>query len=389
MRVFFVAALLMALAVAAHAAECTKAGRARATRFSDEALKAYRAQRSDDAIEGFKKAYEACASPGYLFNLGQVYRHSNDNEHAVASYKQFLDEADADDGKRPEAEKWIAQLSPPPAPPPPPASPPPPSPPPESPPPPGTTITPATTVPFAKREPSTKLELGVRARYIFVTKLMLQPFLQDNTGTQLNSYSVGMELVYRKSEDFDIVTSIDFSWLAVDDGNYLGSGHDPAADTHYLQFRNLSFLSADVSLIGHHKFLPWLEIRYGGGLGVGWVAGDVLETNNGGQCNAMNAPDTTQCYPRGTQAGTINTGPIVGKPTPAQEQQLQSSTAPDNGTDTSDTPHRHVTNSKPPAMAVVNLLVGVRFYPIPKMAITWEIGFRDAMFTGLGVHYRF
>ena len=40
-------------------------------------------------------------------------------------------------------------------------------------------------------------------------------------------------------------------------------------------------------------------------------------------------------------------------------------------------------------MGVVNLLVGLRFYPTPHMAINWEIGFRDAMFTGLSAHYLF
>jgi hypothetical protein len=388
MRAFAVAALLLTLPAAARAAECTKAARARASKLSNDALKAYRAQRSDEAIDTFKKAYEACASAGYLYNLAQVYRHANDNEHAVAYYKQFLAEADSDDAMRPEAEKWVAQLSPSSAPPPPPTAPPPPVVPPPSAPPSSGPVGAEASVPSAQREPRTKHELGVRSRYIFVTKLMLSPYFAANTGTQLNSYSVGIEYVYRKSEEFDIVTSVDFSWLPVDDGNYLGSGHDPSIDAHYLQFRNLSFLSADVSIIGHHKFAPWFELRYGGGLGVGWVPGDVLETNNGPACTNANASDTTKCYP-GAGTGTFVTGPINGRPTPQQEQALQNTTAPDNGSDTNVTPHRHITNDKPPAMAVVNLLIGFRFFPMPRLAITVEIGFRDAMFTGLGVHYRF
>ncbi len=223
-------------------------------------------------------------------------------------------------------------------------------------------------------------QLGVRVRYIFVTKAMLSPYLNANTGTQMNSFSVGAEYVYRKpGKSYDVVTSLDFSWLAVDDGNYLGSGHDPALDTHYTQFRNLSFISADVSIIGWHKFLPWLELRYGGGLGIGYVPGDVLITNNGPQCTAANASDPSQCYP-------INTGPINGKPTAAQEASLQASMG--GGTDTNTTPHRH-SGDKPPVMGVVNILVGLRFYPTAHMAINWEIGFRDAMFTGLSAHYLF
>src|SRR5439155_1239631 len=132
---------------------------------------------------------------------------------------------------------------------------------------------------------------------------------------------------------------------------------------------NLSFLSADVSIIGHHKFLPWLGLRYGGGLGLGWVAGDVLLTNNGPMCSAANAKDPTQCYP-------LNTGPINGKPTPAQEASLKASEG--NGTDTNVSPHRHVTGDKPPVMAVLNVLVGLRFYPIPRLALTVEIGLKLA-----------
>lgn len=223
-------------------------------------------------------------------------------------------------------------------------------------------------------------QLGVRARYLFVTKAMLGLYFDANTGTQMNSWSVGMEYVYRKpGKSYDIVTSLDFSMLNVDDGNYLGAGHDPSLDTHYTQFRDLSFISADVSIIGFHKFARWFELRYGGGLGIGYVPGDVLITTNGPQCNAANAKDPTQCYP-------VSTGPIVGKPTAAQEGALQGSM---NGqTDTNTTPHRHP-GDKPPVMGVVNLVVGFRFYPTEHLGITVDIGFRDAMFTGLNLHYLF
>ena len=222
-------------------------------------------------------------------------------------------------------------------------------------------------------------QLGARARYIFVTKAMLSPYLNANTGTQLNSYSVGLEYTYRKpGKSYDIVTSLDFSWLNVDDGNYLGSGHDPSLDTHYTQFRDLSFISADVSIIGFHKFTNWFELRYGGGLGIGYAPGDVLLTTNA-NCTAANATDTTKCYP------TV-TGPIVGKPTAQQEAALKATEG--GGTDTAQTPHRH-SGDNIPVMGVVNLLIGFRFYPTPHLAITADIGFRDAMFVGAGVHYLF
>ncbi len=222
-------------------------------------------------------------------------------------------------------------------------------------------------------------QLGARVRYLFVTKAMLSPYFAANTGTQMNSISVGLEYVYRVfSHNYDVVTSLDFSWLDVADGNYLGSGHDPSLDTHYTQFRNLSFISADVSLIGWHKFLPWLEMRYGGGLGIGYVPGNVLITTNA-NCTAANANDTTKCYPG-------ITGPINGNVTATQEAALKASMG--GGTDTNTTPHRH-SGGVPPVMGVVNILAGLRFYPVPHLAINWEIGFRDSMFTGISAHYLF
>ena len=223
-------------------------------------------------------------------------------------------------------------------------------------------------------------QLGVRARYIFVTKAMLSPYLNADTGTQMNSYSVGLEYVYRKpGKSYDVVTSLDFSWLAVDDGNYLGSGHDPSLDTHYTQFRNLSFISADVSIIGWHKFLPWLELRYGAGLGLGLVPGDVLITNNGPQCTAANARDPSQCYP--TSPGQSSAS--------RRRRRRPRCKATEAATPTPTPRPTAIRATVPPVMGVINILVGLRFYPTAHMAVSWEIGFRDAMFFGIGVHYLF
>src|SRR5947209_16692757 len=65
--------------------------------------------------------------------------------------------------------------------------------------PPGRPPTPhATSSPTADDSEVGKHQLGVRARYIFVTKAMLGLYFANNTGTQLNSWSVGMEYIYRR-----------------------------------------------------------------------------------------------------------------------------------------------------------------------------------------------
>jgi hypothetical protein len=223
-------------------------------------------------------------------------------------------------------------------------------------------------------------QLGARVRGIFVPHSFFAPFLAADTGTSMESWSVGMELIYRR-KGYDVVTSLDFSWLDVHSGNFLGSGHPADLDTHYIEFKNLAFLSADVSIIGYHKFLPWLELRYGGGLGIGWVPGDVMLANNSPLCTNANAKDTKACYPISPTEGPIKPGE------PGYEDKLKRT---QNGqTDTAQSPHWHASGDKPPVMGVVNLLLGVRFYPTERFAITVEGGFRNAMFVGLGLHYLF
>ncbi len=222
-----------------------------------------------------------------------------------------------------------------------------------------------------------KYQLGAHMRGLFVTHLMLQPYLGHNTGTSMSGYGVGGEFIYRHN-GYDVVTSIDYSVFNVGSGNYLGAGHDPTLDTHYVQFRGLGLLSADVAFIGYHKFTDWFELRYGGGLGIGWVPGTVSVINDNSPGCAAHARDPSQCYP-------LNVGPI-NKSDPTLQGRLN---ATRGGDDTTQTPSFHASGSKPPVMGVVNLLVGFRFYPVAHLAVTAEIGFRDAMFAGGAIHYLF
>src|SRR5947199_1716229 len=96
-----------------------------------------------------------------------------------------------------------------------------------------------------------KYELGARARGIFLTPTMLSAIA--GTNSSLDSLAIGTEFVVRH-RTYDVVTSLDFAFVDVSDGNFLGNGRDPSQDTHYFQFGNfgqLTFISADVSIIGH------------------------------------------------------------------------------------------------------------------------------------------
>src|SRR5207244_1000203 len=134
--------------------------------------------------------------------------------------------------------------------------------------------------------------------------------------TSMESWALGFEFIYRRPK-FDVVTSLDISSIDVHDGNWLANDQNPADATHFLQFRGVYFISADVSIIGHTALGRWLELRYGGGIGVGVVTGNVLDTHDSSLCTAQNASNLSQCNPF--------TPPVTG---PALEPRLKSTEGP-------------------------------------------------------------
>jgi hypothetical protein len=337
----------------------------------DAGIALYRAQKYDEAIVEFEAGYALAPESHYLYNLGQACRLALKPDCALEYYRKYLEE-EPEAENRAAVEQRIAEVqhqldarrAPPP--PPPPAAPPPPSEP-------EPRAAPVRATPAAKEKPLTPYELGVYVRGIFVIRAMFNPFLQ--AATSMASVATGIQFTYHKPK-FDVVTSLDFSYLDVEDGNWLANDHDASLDTHYLQFRNLSFLSVDVALVGHNDLTRWLEIRYGAGLGIGVVLGDVLSTNSWGNCTAANTSDLAACHPIG-----------VDLTSPQREQQLRATEG--GGTDTAATPHRHVSDDKPPVMGVLNLMFGFKFKITRHFNLTVESGFRDAFFVGIGAGYRF
>ena len=184
---------------------------------------------------------------------------------------------------------------------------------------------------------------------------MLSPYFNANTGTQLNSVSVGLEYIYRKpGKSYDIVTSLDFSWLDVADGNFLGVGPRPVA-RHALRAvpqpelrlgRRVDHRLAQVPALARAALRRRPRHR--------------LRPGRRAHHQQRAAVHRRQRQRHDQVLSRSSPGPINGKPTATQEGQLQASMG---GTDTNTTPHRH-SGGVPPVMGVVNILVGLRFYPV-------------------------
>lgn len=252
-------------------------------------------------------------------------------------------------------------------------------------------------IPVAKTE--TPIEgphgLALRARWLTVPGWSLGPYLQQHTQMDAG-WSVALSYLYRRT-GYDVVISLDYSSLPATNGNYLGAGNKAEnGETHFLVFDGLSSLSADVSLIGHWNVLPYLELRAGGGLGVGGVFGDIYQiTNSASLCTAANAGDPSKCYPqrKGQEAAWT---PINDVNDPATLERLRNNAcAGGDGTlDTPNNPCYRKTTTYPlggvRVVPVINAVIGMRFKLYNHVYLNLDGGWRlVGFFAGGGPEFHF
>lgn len=229
--------------------------------------------------------------------------------------------------------------------------------------------------------------LALRARWVTVPGWSLGTFLA--TSTQLNDgWGLGLEYLYRRT-GFDVVVSLDYSWLNAAAGNFLGKGNDPRTENHYVVFDKLGAISADVSLIGHWNVASWMEIRFGAGLGLGVALGNIYQITNNSDCTLENASDPSRCYPKPV-------GPIPELTDVKRDELIGKACEPDLRDSTKDTPqspcYRRV-ESYPMNVRVVpvlNTLLGVRMKAHKNVYFHVETGWRlVGFYFGGGPEFRF
>ncbi len=252
---------------------------------------------------------------------------------------------------------WAQQPTPSPAPPPAPA--------PAPPPPVGTAPAPAsdaTTPPPpveleekpAAEEPGA-VGVAVRGRFLFLPSGIMNLFLAHSTS--LAQYSFGAAFVRRKG-NFDIEFGLEYANVSPKDGYYLEKGNDPGQQGQYpdkIHFDNFSMISADATFIWHTNIVPTVQFRYGAGIGIGFLLGDIIGTKQ--TCSA------------GTSTGDLDDPTANGK--------------------CSDVPGTTAAKSKPPVVPIVHLLVGIRFKLIDQLSLNVEVGIRDLPFVGANIGYFF
>jgi hypothetical protein len=205
--------------------------------------------------------------------------------------------------------------------------------------------------------------VGVRARYVSVPSWLLGFFTKHNMPLSTFGH-YGIE-GFRRRGNFQMTLGFSYQNMSPPDGNWLGSKHDPAVDTRFLQFRGLSLYTFDLAFTWQGMVNSWFGLHAGAGLGLGIVSGKISVNISEG-CTDTNLGDLSQCHPPGV---TCANG--VCTPESALVQTASGDVLP--------------------VVPVINTVVGIDFR-LPD-AKGWEAkieaGFFDAFFAGLGIGYAF
>jgi hypothetical protein len=175
--------------------------------------------------------------------------------------------------------------------------------------------------------------------------------------TTMTSVSYGGEIIRRKG-NFDIVFGLEYANISPADGLYLEKGNDPGQFDQYpdyVHFDNFSMLSVDGAFIWHAELTPFMQLRYGAGIGIGFLLGNIKKTK-------------TTC----TKHGASTTPDQLDDPTECDPQPATTKNA-----------------DKPPVVPIVDLLAGLRFKLGDQVSLNLEMGFRDVFFAGGSVGYFF
>jgi hypothetical protein len=214
---------------------------------------------------------------------------------------------------------------------------------------------------------------GARLRWVSVPHWLLDLFTKQNQA--LSSYGFAGEF-FRRKGDMDIMFGVSYQKMGPPDGNWLGKGREASLDTDLVQFRNFGFVGLDATLIWRSVISEYVAFRYGAGLGIAIMTGQLLRTSAAG-CTEQNAGSTAACRPIYCPASGCT-----------EAQHVAHQGGVDNGPGD---PHRFKDTNVPGAIPILNLVTGLDFH-IPQakgLELRLEGGFYDAFFLGMAAGYLF
>ena len=211
--------------------------------------------------------------------------------------------------------------------------------------------------------------IDVRLREVFLPQALMNLFVERAAGGA-QGFGYGVDLIRRRGT-LELQLGAEFEHIALQEGVYINKGDDVSAgDTaDYIlspehagsQFGWVTF---EFSFINHAVINKYLAFRYGGGLGIGVLTGQVKRVDTACAGGATNDNPDPACVP------TAYGG--------------QGTVSPDKAGETEPAAY-----DLPGVFPVVNAILGLQIRPTDHIVINVEGGIRTLPFLGTSVGYFF
>jgi len=205
--------------------------------------------------------------------------------------------------------------------------------------------------------------VGVRLRSVWVPRAILELFVQRSAGGARNT-GIGVDLSRRRGST-ELQLGFEYEQINVGQGVWINGNDNVAAgdEADYVlgpdgttgSGNQFGWFTLEFTFLNHAAITDWLSVRYGGGLGLGILLGEVDHYN-------------IICAP-----GATNASPIPGCVPPRF-----------NGTGMySEGQQTQVKYDLPPVFPVVNAILGLQVKASDRVTINVEGGIRTIPFLGV------
>jgi hypothetical protein len=206
--------------------------------------------------------------------------------------------------------------------------------------------------------------VGVRLRSVWVPRSVLEVFVTRAAGGAHN-YGLGVDLTRRRGTS-ELQLGFEFEHINVGQGVWINKGDNVSMgdeadyvlgpDSSTGSGNQFGWFTMEFSFFNHAEIQPWLSFRYGAGLGVGVLIGEINHYNIICAPGATNASPSPGCVPpRFNGTGMYSEG-------------HETLVKYDLGT---------------PVFPVVNAILGLQFKPTDHTTINLEGGIRTLPFVGV------
>jgi hypothetical protein len=183
---------------------------------------------------------------------------------------------------------------------------------------------------------------SAKVRVWRLSKRVQKLFVEDSPGPATDR-GAGFDFVRRRGS-LELNIGFGYDRLTLKDGYYVEKGGNPTkpGDVDYTVFDKFAWVTAEVSVVNHVRLNSNLALRMGGGIGAGWLLGEIRKTD--ALCTSDRVPEDCMLDPAGME---------VDKPADI-----------------------------PPILPVVNVFVGVQVRPFRFLAFNLDAGLHSTPYVG-------